>query len=346
MSLGEAITTARRARGRTQEGLAAAAGIHQAALSRYENDLRGPSDEVLSAIARELHLTPALLQRAGRMRGALAVDAHMRRRKSARATTWRRLEAELNLNRLHAQSLFEEIAMMSSSTVPSLDPIETSPADAARIVRMQWRMPSGPVRDLVGWLESAGCVVIEKGFGTARVDGMSQWIDDNPIVMINSAAPTDRCRLTLAHELGHLCLHNTEPTADVEADANAFAAEFLLPAETIRPQLRNLTVGRLHDLKREWGVSMQALVERAHNLGVMRSKDRTNMYKRFSSLGWRTREPVSDELAPEVPALASAIGKALLDKGLTPAEVSELAGYSPAADSNPFLPGRPHLRAI
>lgn len=346
MSLGEAITTARRARNLTQEELSAGAGITQAALSRYENDLRDPSDEVLAAIAAELRLTPALLRRAGRMRGALAVDAHMRRRKSARATVWRRLEAELNLLRLHARNLFEEVSVQSTTSVPSLDPIDISPSDAARIVRMQWRMPIGPVRNLIGWMEAAGCIVVTEDFETSRVDGMSQWIDDHPIVLINSAAPTDRLRLTLAHELGHLCLHNLEPTPDVEADANAFAAEFLMPAETIKPQLRSLTVGKLHDLKREWGVSMQALVERAHTLGVLSGRDRTNMYKRFSALGWRTHEPVSDELAPEVPVLAASIGRTLLDKGLGEAEVAELAGYAPSVDSHPFLPERRHLRAL
>ena len=117
------------------------------------------------------------------------------------------------------------------------------------MVRMQWRMPIGPVRGLVRWLEAAGCLVIEEDFGTTHVDGLSQWIDDHPIVLLNSAAPTDRKRLTVAHELGHLTLHSRDISDDVEGDANAFAAEFLMPSETIRPQLRKLTTGRLHDLK-------------------------------------------------------------------------------------------------
>ncbi len=77
-----------------------------------------------------------------------------------------------------------------------------------------------------------------------------------------------------------------------------------MPADTIRPQLRNLTTGKLHDLKRAWGVSMQALTERAYRLGAIRASERTNLYKTFSRLGWRTHEPVSDELTPEHPQLA------------------------------------------
>ena len=120
------------------------------------------------------------------------------------------------------------------------------------------------------WLEAAGCLIIAEDLGTSRVDGLSQWIDDYPIIMVNSSAPTDRFRLTVAHELGHMVLHSAFPALnDMESEANAFAAEFLMPEDVIRPQLRNLKIGRLLDLKREYGVSMQALVERAYHLSLL-----------------------------------------------------------------------------
>lgn len=318
----------------------------QAALSRYENDLRDPSDEALDEIASVLGIVPELLKRAGRMEGALAVGAHMRRRASAKPTVWRRLEAQLNLYRLHSQRLFDQVGLRTDFSIPALDPIDYDPSSAARILRMQWRMPVGPVRDLCGWMEAAGCVIIESDFETSRVDGLSQWSGDHALIMLNASAPTDRRRLTLAHELGHLCLHSHEISDDVEADASEFAAEFLMPAETIRPQLRNLSIGRLHDLKRLWGVSMQALIERSHTLGILSERERTNFYKRFSALGWRTREPVSDELAPEQPRLATDIGQALISSGLTESEAAVVCGFSPDNPNNPFLAEAAHLRLV
>ena len=267
VSLGEAIATARRARGLTQADLADDLGITQAALSRYENELRQPTDGDLKRIASSLGVVPELLRHDDRMQGALAAGAHMRRRATAKPTAWRRLEAQLNLYRLHTQRLFDELDLKTELTIPWFDPFEYDPRTAARLLRMQWRMPNGPVRGLTRWMEAAGCLIFDSDFKTTRVDGLSQWSDAHPVVMLNVGAPTDRRRLTLAHELGHLCLHRQGVPDDVESDANAFAAEFLMPAETIRPELRNLTVGRLHDLKRYWEVSMQALIERAHQLG-------------------------------------------------------------------------------
>ena len=52
--IGDVILTARRAAGLTQEELAARLGITQAALSRYENDLREPDDEAIAKISEDL----------------------------------------------------------------------------------------------------------------------------------------------------------------------------------------------------------------------------------------------------------------------------------------------------
>lgn len=171
MSLAEVLIATRKAQGMTQEGLASAARVSQAALSRYEHGTREPEKDVLTRLAEALRVTERFLLTAGQYRGAMAVDAHMRRRATARATVWRHLEARLNKYRMHSFLLFEQVSMQATNQVPTFDPVDTPPATAARLVRMQWRMPVGPVADLVQWLEAAGVMVIEEDFGTARVDG-------------------------------------------------------------------------------------------------------------------------------------------------------------------------------
>jgi len=165
-------------------------------------------------------------------------------------------------------------------------------------------------------------------------------------VLLNSAAPTDRKRMTLAHELGHLVLHSQEVTPGLEREAGEFAAEFLMPIEVIRTQLRNLKHGRLHDLKREWGVSMQALIERAYDARLMTAAERANLYRALSGRGWRTHEPVSDELPPEHAELAQHVGQALSAKGLTSDDIAHLAGFASDEDNQLFRPGIRQLRSV
>jgi len=336
--LGEVLETVRRARGMTQEELAKAASVTQAALSRYENDQREPDEDVLVRLAEALGITVGFLRHASRARGAMAIDVHMRRHATAKPTVWRQLEAQLNVFRMHALQLFEEVSLRSEQRVPTFDPIDTDPTTAARLVRAQWRMPTGPVRDLSRWLESAGIVIIEQDLGTARVDGLSLWVEEHPVMLLNTRPPMDRRRLTAGHELGHLCLHSSYVSEEMEREATEFAAEFLMPAEEIRPQLRNLTIGKLKDLKREWRVSMQALVERAFQLHVMTASQRTNLYKSMSANGWRIHEPVSDEIPLERAKLPQLIGNALHQRGLSVAEIAKIAGFSPSNSENPFRP--------
>lgn len=341
----EVLATARRAKGLSQEELAERVGVTQEAISRYESERRDPAPDVLERLAVALGVTVPFLLSAGSVKGAWAIDAHLRRRATARASVWRQKEARLNMLRQHARFLYEEVGVRSPQVVPTFDPLFTDPEEAARMTRMQWRMPVGPVRNLIGWIESAGCVVIEEDFETDRVDGLSQWVDDHPVMLLNSTPPTDRKRLTVAHEMAHLCLHTTDVGEDIEREANLFAAEFLMPAEMIRSDLRNLSLGRLVDLKRIWGVSVQALIERARHLGVLTAEQRTLFYKQLSHRGWRKREPASEDIAPEVPRLTSQISEALVSRGLGATEIAELTGFSQDAEDNPFKPG-PRLRVV
>lgn len=344
-SFGDVLAVARKARGLTQVDLGEAVGVSQVSINRYEAGEREPDDVIVAALADALGVTSTLLRHGSRYQGAIAVEAHMRRQKTTKASLWRRLEAQLNLTRVHASFLFEELSIHSEHRIPTFDPEFTSPDDAARMTRAQWRMPIGPVVNLTRWLESAGCLVFEDDFGTRRIDGLSQWVGDHPVILLNRDAPTDRKRLTLAHELGHLALHSNEPHEDAESQANLFAAEFLMPETAIRAQLRRVDLGTLIELKREWGVSMQALFERAYRLGLTSPSARTAFYRALNARGWKTNEPGGQYLPIEIPHLPRHVGAALQAKGLSVDEMARIAGYAHPAES-PFQPEGPRLQVV
>ena len=78
-----------------------------------------------------------------------------------------------------------------------------------------------------------------------------------PVIFINLGQPKDRYRFqVLAHELGHLVMHQT-PNPEQEVQANLFASEFLVPTQEVRPQFYNLSINKFMELKLYWGASIR-----------------------------------------------------------------------------------------
>lgn len=314
----------------------------QAAVSRFENGDREPDAKMLQALADALSVTPDLLRAGHGMEGPLATDAHMRRRATSKVSDWRRAEAQLNLLWLQANKVAQATDMTPKLMLPVVDPFGSSPEDAARLTRGQWHMPLGPVKGLTRWVEAAGGFIVTRDLGTPRIDGLSQRRGAISVVLLNSTAPIDRRRLTLAHELGHLVLHNEYADPDMELQANQFAAEILMPEAAIKPFLHDLTLARLEAMKLEWGVSMQALIQRAVSLNTMDRSRQAALYKQLSSRGQRVREPGSDRIPDEPAQMIHSLASSLRARGIAESRIRTLAGvtdYGHPASLFPPPPG-------
>jgi Zn-dependent peptidase ImmA (M78 family) len=104
------------------------------------------------------------------------------------------------------------------------------------------------------------------------------------------------------------------PHPEQEKQANRFAAELLMPALQIRDQLRSqIDVRLLLELKREWRVSMWALLRRANTLGITSDWQYRSLAVEMSSLGYRTSEPA--DLEPEMPTAVTSLVNQLLQQG-------------------------------
>jgi len=178
------------------------------------------------------------------------------------------------------------------------DEHSTTPEDAAQEARVFFGVGPGPIQHVVRLAERAGVIVVFSEPGIAAIDAYSLHTATRPIVVLNPVKDDYyRQRFDIAHELGHLIMHqDAEPGGKVaEEQANRFAAEFLMPAEEIAPLLPSSTGGRawanLAKLKEHWGVSLAALLYRARALGVMSDVSYRNAMVRMSQNGWRRAEP-------------------------------------------------------
>lgn len=322
------LRLAREARGLKQNELARLLGVQPAALSQFEHERARPSASTLTALALALHFPVTFFGRTEErevphsffrsLRSTTVID-----RKQAEAT------AELFFQLTLALERYVQLPKVDLPSVPLSGHV--TPADAAREVRRRWQVPSGPIKNVVRLLEQHGIVVARTLRGSEKVDAFSRHFTPRPVVVL-AADKKDRARsrFDAAHELGHLVIHSYEIGAikEVEDQAHAFAAEFLMPADEIRAQLPvRLDWDRLVKMKFIWGTSVKALLTRAAQLGVMHEGSYVRAMKIYSSRGWRRGEP-GDLGPPEMPRLLQKAVELIHEAGITSLQLATEAKLS------------------
>jgi Zn-dependent peptidase ImmA (M78 family) len=118
---------------------------------------------------------------------------------------------------------------------------ELEPVSAARYLRTELRIGlDNPIPDLLALVEDSVGLPVTVWPLPDGVAGAYGLKSDRAFIFVNSGQWPVRRRFTLAHELGHHMLHQRgiidserdifgEPTSPREQQANAFAAEFLVP---------------------------------------------------------------------------------------------------------------------
>lgn len=301
------IVLAREARELTQSALAKQLGITQGTLSKIEGGIMACPPDVLSKVSQALDFPEDFFQVAEQIHG-VGTEAHhcmYRRRASVTAKTLKRIEAEINILRINLSRLLEAAEVQTAARIPSM-PVEdysNDPVEVARALRVYWQMPSGPVDNLIMLIERAGGIVIPHDFGADNVDATSIRVQGlPPLFFYNPHMTGDRLRFTLAHELGHIVMHEI-PHPAIENEADAFAAEFLMPAREIGPQLRNLTLAKAAQMKPYWKVSMAAIAYRAKTLGRLTEAQFRYLFYQLGAGNMRKREPASLDVPIERPSI-------------------------------------------
>ncbi|MFE7128351.1 ImmA/IrrE family metallo-endopeptidase [Streptomyces sp. NPDC057617] len=300
------LTLVRESRGMTQTDVAVAmaeasrdAGtqVSQGYVSKAESGRLPVTGERLDLYAAALSYPPDLLCLDPQVHGVGVGLIHHRKRASLPVGALRRIHAELALTRIQLNGLYGAAAEENlEADFPRVELHDlVTPRDAARTVRKRWGLPAGPVVDVVRSAEDAGALIVLRDLESDLLDAVSQWTPGQaPLFLVNSRAPGDRCRFSVAHEIGHVVMHS-EPGSgpEQEKQADAFASEFLMPAKDIRAEFANgVNITKLASLKRSWRVSMSALLRRAMSLNAITEWQYRTVIIEMSALGYRTAEPV------------------------------------------------------
>jgi len=304
---GQRLSLARRLAAMPRTRVSHVAGVTPAAITQFEKGYNKPTLAVVDKLSEALDV-PTNFFRAGNPLPSLASSgAHFR---SLRSTTSLERERALSFGEL-AVAVFNaielhvelpplrlpDLAVPANLDLPGVDSL-------AQEARSWFGLEAGPVPHMVRLLEAHGVIVVHLDSVTRKVDAFCHQSEHRPIVLLSpDKQDKARSRFDAAHELGHLLAHHdVEPGSRlVEQQAHRFAAEFLTPAAQIVDDLpQTLDWNTLHRLKKRWGVSLKALVLRAHTLGRFNDSTYRRGMRQLSIWGL----PERGSLGPnEIPAL-------------------------------------------
>lgn len=294
------LTQGRRIAMLTKRALAAQVGVSAVAVGQWEAGTSVPRPDHIGRLAAALDVPVGFLA-GGRPHACLdGAAAHFRslRRTPAgergRAVAFTEQVWELT-NALNTRVELPPVDLPGFTAGEiSTPPAGGDPVLAAQALRRSWDLGDGPIPHLVNTMEKRGLVVTLVDFAgskaaTATVDAFSTSQLPRPVVVLTPDRADDvyKHRFTAAHELGHLLLHAEGATGDLlqERDADAFAAELLTPRAVITPRLPGrMDLRALEQLGLEWGVSVDSLIYRCHEVGAVSDATYRRAFQRLNDL--------------------------------------------------------------
>ena len=346
---GERLKLACDIRGIGISGLSGIIDVSKQIVSQYMLGEKTPSREVLDRIADKLNFPKEFFLKESLPQS----DNPIFYRSMTRATQAQRKSSEGLYQILKEIYLFLE---ENIEPMPLLFPdfniddpykLKTSDIDSfANEVRKYWNLNYGPISNVTQLLETRGAIMTGFQMDTEALDSFSQWDDmtGRPFIILNfehSETKGARMRFNVSHELGHLVLHkrvdkndlsNPQKFAQLEEQAHRFASAFLLPESIFSSEVKWITLDHFADLKMRWKVSIQAIIMRCEQLGLLYTEqEKRNLFINISRRGWRKEEPYDNKIEVEKPSFLYKSFKLLMDELFSIDELLYRLPYSPTA---------------
>ena len=290
------VVFAREYRGYSQTELASRIkGLSQPTLSKFEKGIGAISDDILKEIAIVLNFPLSFFELEIFNKSYTANY----RKKRITKTVKDQLDKRNKLYGYLVDKLKSGDIEFPPLKFKSIDLTDGyTPRTVAQHLRQILGLKYHPIKDIITILENNGIIVIEDNSDVEEFDGVSFITDEgNYIIIINKNFSNDRKRFTLAHELGHLIMHNTmdcliDEKRDIEKEANQFASEFLMPEDEIKRSLYGLRISDLAGLKQYWLTSMASILFRAKDLKCIDDRRATYLNIELSRSGFKKKEPI------------------------------------------------------
>lgn len=264
--------------------------VSKQAISKYEAAKMMPSSSILIALAEALRVDLDYFFQPFKF-DVEEMEVSFRKKSNVRSKDAAALKIRIQEEIEHYFEI-EEILGKESTTYNKVEIYKTlsSPEnmiECARQVRKKWQLGFDPIANVQDILEANGVKVIPIT-GLEGFDGLSGTINGQPIVVLSKDIKmAERLRFTALHELGHLLFNkNIDPILsehDKEKMCHAFASEMLLPSSVIKKYLDgkpNLSLNELIFLQEMYGISVDAIMHKLNDIGIVPEKRYKSFYIR------------------------------------------------------------------
>lgn len=186
---------------------------------------------------------------------------------------------------------------LPSLNLPEITDVEMySPEDIAYLVRAEWELGERPIKNMLHLLEAKGVRVFALPENITHVDAFSFCYYENAFIVMNTKKTAERSRFDLAHELGHLIMHQgslSENSKLKEDEADRFASALLMPKVNFKASMPNIGLfSEFIKSKLLWKVSLMAYLRRARDLNYLSDWQYRTHVIQASQNGYKSGEPV------------------------------------------------------
>lgn len=301
------ITYARELRGLTKKQLAININKTPSAVSQIERGMIRPDLETFVSIGFALQMPPSFfIVKSASSEPIDLASCHFRSLRSTTQAMRRQSTRKGELFIDFMEILKNKGVMLPDEQVSGFNESAENDDEIERasvILRRQWGMGIGPIPDVVRLVESKGVLVLPLPDAVEKVDAYSTWKGKQPCMLISYKKPASRIRFDVSHELCHLAMHEDVAAGDARAErqANRFAGAFLAPRESFLEECpRRWSFEAFRRMKERWKMSIQALLYRAKDLGIISVSTQRRAMIQLSMDGkrknegetWRKERPV------------------------------------------------------
>jgi Zn-dependent peptidase ImmA (M78 family)/DNA-binding XRE family transcriptional regulator len=190
---------------------------------------------------------------------------------------------------MNASLTFKNPLEASQCHITNQNDIET----VAEALREKWNLGTSPIQNVLELLENEGIKVVEISTGDG-FQGFYANANNQTVVVLNQNDDTVRKRFTALHELGHTILTFADGF-DVEKGCHSFAGAMLFPKKQViqafSEKRKKISLAELIQLKTHFGISIQAILARLKNLGIINEATYKGFIIWMSTAGLRKNEP-------------------------------------------------------